>query len=152
MNWEEPQDICGAVLLATGPWKQRIDIQVRRGGAWVSAAQSGSAAERTPEHAIVAFKPQRTSSLRFVFVGGAAYYEVEVYKDAAVIARLAAEQFSRARIVAAGDLRGHLMGIVSLDEGTYRDGYHYGPGRTVKTGEVREGTVRLKLLAEPKSY
>jgi beta-galactosidase len=117
MDWNEPQDICGVVLLATGPWTQSIDFQVRHGGTWVSVAQSGSANERTPEHAIVEFKPQRTRSLRLVFVGGAAYHEVEVYNDQAVVSYLAAEQFSRASIVVAGDLRGHLMGTVSLDEG-----------------------------------
>ncbi len=31
---------------------------------------------------------------------------------------------------------------------TYHGGYHYGPGRLVKTGEVLGGTVRLKFLGE----
>ena len=31
---------------------------------------------------------------------------------------------------------------------TYNDGFHYGPGRLIKTGEVLKGTVRLKLLGE----
>ncbi len=30
---------------------------------------------------------------------------------------------------------------------TYNNGYHYGPGRTIKPGEVLEGTVRLRMLA-----
>ena len=29
---------------------------------------------------------------------------------------------------------------------TYHEGYHYGPGRRVKTGDVLKGTVRLKFL------
>ena len=31
---------------------------------------------------------------------------------------------------------------------TYHNGWHFGPGRLVKTGEVLKGTVRLKLLGE----
>jgi beta-galactosidase len=31
---------------------------------------------------------------------------------------------------------------------TYHGGYHYGPGRVLKTGEVLKGTVRMKLLGE----
>jgi hypothetical protein len=31
---------------------------------------------------------------------------------------------------------------------TYSGGFHYGPGRLIKTGEVLKGTVRLKLLDE----
>jgi hypothetical protein len=29
---------------------------------------------------------------------------------------------------------------------TYNNGYHYGPGRTIKPGEVLKGTVRVRLL------
>jgi hypothetical protein len=32
---------------------------------------------------------------------------------------------------------------------TYHTGFHYGPGRLIKTGEVLRGTVRLKLLGGP---
>jgi beta-galactosidase len=31
---------------------------------------------------------------------------------------------------------------------TYQEGFHYGPGRTVKKGEVLSGTVRFKLLGD----
>ena len=31
---------------------------------------------------------------------------------------------------------------------TYHTGFHYGPGRLVKTGEVLRGVVRLRLLGD----
>jgi hypothetical protein len=31
---------------------------------------------------------------------------------------------------------------------TYHGGWHFGPGRLVKTGEVLKGTVRLKLVGD----
>jgi hypothetical protein len=31
---------------------------------------------------------------------------------------------------------------------TYHGGFHYGPGRLVKSGEVLKGTIKLKLLGD----
>jgi hypothetical protein len=116
LDWDEPQEICGVVLHATGPWTQTIDVQVNRDGSWVSVGKSGSAEEKTPLHTSVAFKPVRTKSVRFVFQGGAAYYEVEVYNDAAKMAQYTAE-YTKVTIAVAGDLRGRLMGTASQEEG-----------------------------------
>ena len=65
---------------------------------------------------MIGFEPVSTKSLRFVFEGGAAYYEVEVYTNRTLFARAVAE-YARTQIVVAGDLRGHLMGTVSRDAG-----------------------------------
>jgi beta-galactosidase len=118
MDWDQPEEICGVVLLATGPWTQSVDVQVRRDGAWVSVAKSGSPEEKTPVHAVISFRPTRTKSLRLALVGGAAYHEVQVCADAAIMARLVTEQFTKASIVVAGDLRGRLMGTVSMNDGS----------------------------------
>jgi len=116
LDWDAAQEICGVVLHATGPWTQAIDIQVSLEGTWTSVGRSGSAEEKAPIHAIVSFKPVRTKSVRFVFDGGAAYHEIEVYNDAKLMAQAVAE-YTKASIFVAGDLRGHLMGTVSQDSG-----------------------------------
>ncbi len=115
-DWSKPQDICGVVFHATGPWAQTIEVQVDRDGSWVSVGKSGSAEEKTPVNTIVTIKPQRTKSVRFLFEGGAAYYEVEVYTDPSKMAQATAE-YTKVSIFAAGDLRGRLTGTVSQDSG-----------------------------------
>jgi hypothetical protein len=155
-DWNEPQEICGVVLHATGPWAQTIDVQVERDGSWVSVGKSGSADEKTPVNTIVAFKPQRTKSVRFLFEGGAAYYEVEVYADPSKMAQATAE-YTKMSIFAAGDLRGRLMGTVSQDSGevAVRDAdvsvsgtAPIGPWKeSVKTGRQGDFEVPLPFAA-----
>ena len=105
LDWDTPQDVCGVVLHATGPWTQKIDVQVERDGAWTAVGHSGSAQEKTPIHAVVSFKPARTKSVRFVFDGGAADDDIEVYHDAKSMAR-AVTEYLKVSIFVAGDLRG----------------------------------------------
>ena len=157
LDWDEPQDICGVVLHATGPWTQTIDVQVNREGSWVSVGKSGSAEEKTPVHAIVAFKPERTKSLRFVFEGGAAYHEVEVYNDPAKMAqaggRVSPRRPSSWPAISAGDL----MGTVSQDDGsvavsdadvTVTGSTPNGPWKeTAKTGKQGDFEVPLPFAA-----
>ena len=139
-DWDTPQDVCGVVLHATGPWTQTIDVQVKRDGSWVSVGRSGSAEEKTPIHAIVSFQPVKTKSVRFLFEGGAAYYDVEVYNDAKSMAAAVAE-YLKASIFVAGDLRGHLLGTVSRESGgvAVRDADVTVAGRT-PAGPWREST------------
>ncbi len=115
-DWDEQQRICGVDLFATGPWTQTVDIQIKQNGDWVSVLKSGSAEKKVAEHLVAAIKPASTKSLRFVFVGGAAYNDVEIYSDPAVMARLIKE-YSRTSIFVAGDLHGHLMGTASSEDG-----------------------------------
>jgi hypothetical protein len=116
LDWAEPHEICGVVLCATGPWTQSIDVQANYEGASVSVGHGGSVDEKVPVHALIELKRVRTKSLRFLFEGGAAYHEVEVYEDPARFAACLAEA-TRVQILAAGDLRGHLLGTVSQDNG-----------------------------------
>jgi hypothetical protein len=151
-DWDAPQDICGVVLLATGPWTQTIEVQVDRDGAWVTVGKSGSAEEKTAVKAVMAFKPQRTKSMRFLFEGGAAYYDVEVYTDPSKMAQTAAE-YTKVSIFVAGDLRGHLLGTASQQDGSVavRDGdvtvsgtTPTGPWKeTIKTGKQGDFEVPL---------
>ena len=144
------------VLRATGPWTQTIDVQIDRGGAWVSVGKSGSAEEKTAVNAVVTFKPVRTKAVRFLFEGGAAYYEVEVYNDAEKMAQATAE-YTKASIFVAGDLRGHLMGTVSQDSGavavrdadvTVTGSTPAGPWKeTAKTGKQGDFEVPLPFAA-----
>ena len=155
-DWDSPQDICGVVLRATGPWTQTIDVQIDRGGAWVSVGKSGSAEEKTAVNAVIPFKPVRTKAVRFVFEGGAAYYEVEVYNDAEKMAQAAAE-YTKANIFVAGDLRGHLLGTISQDSGavavrdadvTVPAARPHGPWKeTAKTGKQGDFEVPLPFAA-----
>ncbi len=118
-DWDAPQVVCGVVLHATGPWTQTIDVQVDRNGDgdWISVGKSGSADEKTAVNAVIAFKPERTKSLRFLFEGGAAYYDVDVYTDPATMVKAAAE-YTKVTIMVAGDLRGRLMGTASQQDGS----------------------------------
>jgi hypothetical protein len=117
LDWKETQEICGVVLIATGPWTQAIDVQVNRDGSWVSVGRCGSAREKAPLRAMVSFKPVRAKSVRFVFDGPAAYYEVEVFNDKELFDRSVAA-YARTQIWVAGDLRGRLMGVVSRENGS----------------------------------
>ncbi len=157
-DWNEPQDVCGVVLHATGPWTQSIDVQVNRDGTWTSVGRSGSAEEKTPVHTIVSFEPVNTKSIRFLFDGGAAYYEVEVYNDAKAMAQAVAE-YLKASIFVAGDLRGHLLGTVSREEGSVavRDADVTVAGHSptgswmvvsAKTGKQGEFEVPLRFAAD----
>ena len=104
LDWDTPQNICGVVLHATGPWTQTIDVQIKRDGTWTSVGHSGSADEKTAVHTVVSFTPVSTKSIRFVFEGGAAYNEVEVYSDTKSLAQAGAE-FIKPSIFVAGDLQ-----------------------------------------------
>jgi hypothetical protein len=146
-DWSEPQEICGAVLWATGPWTQTIDVQVLRDGSWVNVGKSGSTEEKTPVNSIVTFKPVRTKSLRFHFEGGAAYNEVDIYADPAKMAQATAD-LAKVTIMAGGDLRGRLMGNASQQDGsvavrdadvTIAGATPNGPWKeTAKTGKLGE--------------
>jgi beta-galactosidase len=156
-DWEAPQEICGVVLHATGPWTQTIDVQVNREGNWISVGKSGSSDEKTAVNAVVAFKPERTKAVRFLFEGGAAYYDVEVYNDAAKMAQAAAE-YAKVTIFVAGDLRGRLMGTASQEEGSVAVRYAdvtvtgtspNGPWKeTAKTGKQGDFEVPLPFAVD----
>lgn len=155
-DWDDPQEICGVVLIATGPWTQTIEVQVDRNGSWVTVGKSGSAEEKTAVKAVIPFKPERTKSVRFLFEGGAAYYDVEVYNDAAKMAQAAAE-YNKITLMAAGDLRSHLLGTASLQDGsvavreadvTITGTTPAGPWKeTAKTGKQGEFEVPLPFAA-----
>lgn len=155
-DWDAPENICGVVLNATGPWTQTIEVQVDREGTWVSVGKSGSAAEKTAVNAVVSFEPVRTKAVRFLFEGGAAYYEVKVYNDAAKMAQAAAE-YTKVSIFVAGDLRGRLLGTASQQEGSVavRDAEVVVAGstpngpwaETAKTGEQGDFEVPLPFAA-----
>jgi beta-galactosidase len=155
-DWDAPQDICGVVLIATGPWTQTIEVQVDRNGSWVTVGKSGSAEEKTAVKAVIPFKPERTKSVRFLFEGGVAYYEVEVYNDAAKMAQAAAE-YNKITLIVAGDLRGRLMGTASQQNGSeaVRDAEVTISGSTprgpweerAKTGEQGDFEVPLPFAA-----
>jgi hypothetical protein len=157
-NWDDPQEISATVLYATGPWIQSLEAQVQREGKWVTVGHSGSKEERMPDYVVVTFKPEKTKSLRYVFDGpGAAFFELEIYNDPAVAARLAAD-YAKAEIVVAGDLRGHLMGTVSRVNGsiivpdaevTVTGTAPIGPWKeTAKTGPIGDFEVPFPFAAD----
>ncbi|HTQ09280.1 MAG TPA: discoidin domain-containing protein, partial [Fimbriimonadaceae bacterium] len=151
-DWDSPQTVCGVAMLATGPWTQTLDVQVDREGQWVSVAKAGSPEEPAPVHAILTFAPVRTKSVRIALEGGAAYWEVEIYNDAAKMADAVAE-YTKISVTMAGDLRGHLMGNVSqsLGEQAVRDAEVTVTGKTptrpwkesAKTGRLGDFEVPL---------
>ncbi|MCU0727479.1 MAG: discoidin domain-containing protein [Planctomycetes bacterium] len=152
LDWSEPREIRGGILLATGPWTQSIDVPVDRDGFWISVARCGSAEEKVPIHVVISFPPVRAESPRFAFIGGAAYHEVEVYADAESFARATAE-YSKVEMVVAGDLRGRLMGTVSQDSGdiAVRDAdvtVVKGDLRAAKTFESRDISTCLTPRSE----
>ena len=116
LDWDAPQTMSGVVMYSTGPWTQTIEAQVDEGGSWVTVGKAGSATKKAPLVTVFTFKPTTTKSLRFLFDGGAAFYEIEVYNDPAKIEQIVKEHVLP-RIVVAGDLRGHLIGTVSEDAG-----------------------------------
>jgi len=144
LAWDSPQTFSGVVLYQTGPWTQTIAAQVVRNGQWVTVGTAGTATRKPPLDAVIMFTPATTKSLRFLFEGGAAFFEVEVYSDPARLRKVLEDEVLP-RIDVAGDLRGHLIGTFSENSGSEgivgaqvqvsgRD--HSGPWRrTVRTGE-----------------
>ncbi|HTQ11264.1 MAG TPA: discoidin domain-containing protein, partial [Fimbriimonadaceae bacterium] len=116
-DWDKPQTFSGIVLYQTGPWTQTIEAQILRDGQWVTVGSAGSPASKPPLDAVITFNPVTTTSLRFLFEGGAAFYEVEVTNDPSVIRRVMTEEVLP-RIDVAGDMRGHLIGTFSENSGS----------------------------------
>ena len=124
LDWDEGAALCGVLLLATGP---RTRPSMSKPAAMGTGCRSATPAppKKVPLHAVIGFEPVSTKSLRFVFEGGAAYYEVEVVCQPNPLwpghGRIY-EDSDRGR----RGFAGHLMGTVSAGRrrggGVYRGG------------------------------
>ena len=115
LEWSKPLVVASVVLHSTGPWTKKVEVQALRGTTW------NTIATRTEPQTLrstiwFSFMPEETRAIRFLFEGGAAFYECEVFDNTAIADALSKEALPR--IDVAGDLRGHLVGVFSSEMGS----------------------------------
>ncbi len=118
IEWAAPQKIGGLVFTQPDRYTLSMNVEALQDGKWVRVAHAGPPAAELGVNFSITFEPVTTKALRLVNidstnVGGAAYYEVEVYSDPKAAARLA----NRLDVAAAGDTTGRMVGTVSTNNG-----------------------------------
>jgi hypothetical protein len=118
LEWAAPQKIGGLVFTQPDRYTLSMNVEALQDGKWVRVAHAGPPAAELGVNFSVTFEPVTTTALRLVNIdstnlGGAAYYEVEVYSDPAAAVRIA----NRLDVAAAGDTTGRMVGTVSTNNG-----------------------------------
>lgn len=118
LEWAKSQKIGGLLFTQPERYTRAMDVEAWQDGKWVRVAHAGPPEVELGVNFHIAFDPITTTALRLVNiestkVGGAAYYEVEVYADPKVVSRMG----NRMDIAVAGDATGRMVGTVSIDKG-----------------------------------
>ena len=118
IEWASPQKIGGLVFTQPDRYTLSMNVEALKDGKWVRVAHAGPPDEELGVNFCVTFEPITTTAIRLANidstnVGGAAYYEVEVYSDPKAAKRMA----NRVDVAAAGDATGRMVGTVSTNNG-----------------------------------
>lgn len=118
IEWASPQRVGGLVFSQPDRYTLSMNVEALQDGKWVRLAHAGPPNAELGVNFCVTFEPVTTTAIRLVNidstdVGGAAYYEVEVYSDPKTATRVA----NRLDVAAAGDATGRMIGTVSVNSG-----------------------------------
>ena len=118
LEWAASQKIGGLVFTQPDRYTLSMNVEALEDGKWVRVAHAGPPDAELGINFCVTFKPIETTAIRLVNidstnVGGAAYYEVEVYSDPQTATQIS----NRLDVAAAGDVIGQMVGTVSMNNG-----------------------------------
>ena len=118
IEWASPQKIGGLAFTQPDRYTLSMNVEALKDGKWVRVAHAGPPGAELGVNFCITFEPITTTAIRLVNidstnVGGAAYYEVEVYSDPKAALRMA----NRIDVAAAGDATGRMVGTVSTNNG-----------------------------------
>jgi beta-galactosidase len=118
LQWASPEKIGGLVFTQPDRYTRSMNVEALQDGKWVRVAHVGAPGEELGVNFCITFEPVTTTEIRLANidstpVGGAAYYEVEVYSDPKTAVRAA----NRVDVAAAGDATGRMVGTVSTNNG-----------------------------------
>lgn len=119
IEWEKPQTICGAVLRNyDASWNKNIPFTCQ---AWVPHLNEGKGAFTNlqtiiPGGSTVVFEFPEVTTTKLRVTNVITFWELEVYNDKKILNGIAADT-QRISLAASGDLRGHIVGSLSRENG-----------------------------------